>query len=358
VLAATLGGTRWPGRRARLQPRTRRRRLAFLLLALLGAVAAACGASSGSNGDADEPAGAGERPVEARDPESVGLLLAGYPVYDDPASGLRVIFGTPDLGVGTHRVAFALTNPAEGLVRLPIVRAASYYYPRGASGPREGPVEQATARFFEFPFGTRGIYSTELALDRPGDWGLELTLPQADGGTRTTTFLFPVAQRTSAPAVGDPAPASASRTLDDAGSLAELTTSYEPDPALYGLSIADAIAEARPFVVVFASPAFCTNALCGPQVEVLSDLAARHGERANFLHVDLYENPHEIQGDLDRAVRTPVLEEWGIHTDEWTFVVDAEGRVAGRFEAFVTEKELEQTLLSVLDADRARAAPR
>ncbi len=111
-------------------------------------------------------------------------------------------------------------------------------------------------------------------------------------------------------------------------------------------------------MVVFASPAFCTNALCGPQVEVLSELAARHGERARFLHVDLYENPHEIQGDLDRAVRTPVLEEWGIHTDEWTFIVDGDGLVAARFEAFVTEQELEQALLSLLDAERATAPRR
>jgi hypothetical protein len=332
--------------------------LALLLLALLGAVALACsGSSAPSGGPADAPADGGERPIVALDPDSVGLLLAAYPVYDDAASGLRVIFGTPDLGVGQHRVAFALTIPAEGLVRLPIVRVASYYYPRGASGPREGPVERATARFFEFPYGTRGIYSAELTLDRAGDWGLELTLPQPDGGTRTTTFLFPVAERTSAPAVGEPAPASASRTAEEVGSLSELTTSYEPDPALYRLSIADALAEGRPFVVVFASPAFCTNALCGPQVEVLSALAARHGARANFVNVDLYENPHEIQGDLDRAVRTPVLEEWGIHTDEWTFVVGADGRVAARFEAFVTEQELEQALLAALDADRARAAP-
>ena len=219
-------------------------------------------------------------------------------------------------------------------------------------------MEQATARFFEFPFGTRGIYSAEFALDRAGDWGLELALPQPDGGTRTTTFLFPVAERTLAPAVGDPAPPSASRTANEVESLAELTTGHEPDAALYRLSIAGALAEARPFVVVFASPAFCTNALCGPQVEVLSALAARHGDRANFLHVDLYENPHEILGDLDRAVRTPVLEEWGIHTDEWTFVVGADGLVAGRFEAFVTEEELEQALLGVLDAERASAAPR
>ena len=47
-------------------------------------------------------------------------------------------------------------------------------------------------------------------------------------------------------------------------------------------------------VVVFASPAFCVNAVCGPQVEVLSELQEVYGDRASFVHVDLYENPEEI----------------------------------------------------------------
>ncbi len=115
------------------------------------------------------------------------------------------------------------------------------------------------------------------------------------------------------------------------------------------MSLAEAVEEGRPLVVVFASPAFCTNALCGPQVEVLSELASQYGERANFVHIDLYENPHEIKGDLDRAVRTPILEQWGLETDEWTFVVDGDGVVAARFEAFVTRVELEEALLRVLE---------
>ena len=101
---------------------------------------------------------------------------------------------------------------------------------------------------------------------------------------------------------------------------------------------------------MFASPGFCTNALCGPQAEVLSILRERHAPRANFIHVDLYENPEQIRtGGLDIAVETPLLEEWGLETAEWTFIVGADGLVAHRFEAFVAESELEQALLEVLD---------
>ena len=160
-----------------------------------------------------------------------------------------------------------------------------------------------------------------------------------------------MAERTRAPAVGEPAPASANRTLRDAASVAELSTGAEPDPELYRLTIAEALAaEGRPLVVVFASPGFCTNALCGPQAEVASVLRERHGDRADFIHVDLFENPHEVRtGGLDAAIETPLLEEWGLETDEWTFVIDGGGIVAARFEAFAPEAELEAALLAVLE---------
>ena len=96
--------------------------------------------------------------------------LAGFPVYDDEATGIRTILGTPDLGAGRHRVGFVLSD-AVGLIRLPVVRAESFFYPNGLQGPRQGPLETGLASFFEFPLGVRGMYSLELSFDRPGDWG-------------------------------------------------------------------------------------------------------------------------------------------------------------------------------------------
>ena len=270
-----------------------------------------------------------------------------YPESFDEETGLRSILGTPDLGVGRHRVSFVLVHE-RGLLRFPVVRVASYFYPEGSDGAPEGPVESGSARFFDFPLGTRGVYVAELGFDRAGTWGLEASFPNPDGGRTSTGFPFEVRERAFAPAVGDPAPASANRTLEDVDGIEQLTTGSNPDRGLYRRSIADAIAAGRPFVLVFASPAFCTSAFCGPQVEVVSALRGRRADRADFIHVDLYANPHEIRGDLGRGIRNPVLDEWSITSDEWTFVVDGDGRIAGRFESFVSEDELEPALLKVL----------
>ena len=44
------------------------------------------------------------------------------------------------------------------------------------------------------------------------------------------------------------------------------------------------------------------------------------------------------------------MAEWGLLTEPFTFVVDAGGRVAAKFEGFVTEGELEAALTAVLQA--------
>jgi hypothetical protein len=280
-------------------------------------------------------------------PGSPPVPFGNYPEFHDSSTGLTVIFGTPDLAVGDNRLAFAITD-SQGFVRLPVVTLRTFFYSAGAGGPRDGPVETVVARFHEFPLGTRGSYVTYARLDRAGVWGFESSFPRPDGTVASSEFRMDVPDMPSAPGTGRPAPRSANPTLSSAGSLDKLTTASEPDPALYRQTIADAIDSGRPTIVVFTSPAFCTTPLCGPQVDVVSGLRSKYGDRANFIHVDLYESPDQIKGDLSRAKRSPVVEEWGLKTDEWTFIIDRSGRIAGRFESFAGEVELAESLERVL----------
>ena len=103
-------------------------------------------------------------------------------------------------------------------------------------------------------------------------------------------------------------------------------------------------------MVVFASPAFCTNAVCGPQVEVASTLREKYGDQAEFIHVDLYDNPHEIKATCLSQWFRLSWKSGGLVSQEWTFVMDADGAVAARFENFVPEAELEEALQTILSS--------
>ncbi len=272
----------------------------------------------------------------------------GYPTFRDEATGITAILGTPDLGVGTFRVAIAL-NDRGGLIRVPAIGLESA---RPKAGASEAPAERVNADFFAFPDRIRGLYATSMTFDRAGVWTITAVVPRPDGKPARIAIPVTIEERARAPVVGAAAPKSKNRTAKDVPSLDRLTTGSAPDPALYQHRIADSIAARRPLVVIFASPAFCTTPLCGPQVEDASELVKQYGDRVDFVHIDLFENPQDIKGDLKSAKRSPLLKEWGLHTDEWTFVVDANGVVAGRFEAYVSHAELDASIKRALEVPR------
>jgi hypothetical protein len=195
---------------------------------------------------------------------------------------------------------------------------------------------------------SRGLYATRLSFDAPGNWEVKIDVPDGEGVTRTVRLPFPVRESTAAPQSGTPAIASRNKTVGDVERLSQLSTGSLLDPDLYQITIADAVQSGLPTVVVMASPAFCTNAVCGPQVEVLQQLKSEFKGKANFIHVDFYDNPEEIQGDLDRARVSPTVMEWNLPSTEWSFVIDRQGIIVGRFESFTTLEELRVALKRVL----------
>ena len=260
------------------------------------------------------------------------------------ADGLQAIFATPDLGTGEQRVAVVLTSE-KGLVRSPIATLTSYHY---ADGATKGEMrDSAVALFRPFPLGTRGLYAAPMQFDVAGDWGLDIAVLDENANTLRAELRFEVAEQPHAPANGTLAMASDSKTLAT-HDIADLTTGILQDTDLYQISIADAVESGMPTVIVMASPAFCTNAVCGPQVDVLSELQDKYAGKAHFIHVDFFDNPTEIQGDLARARVSPTVLEWNLPSTEWSFVINSEGIVHQRFEGFAPIEELEDSLLEVL----------
>ncbi len=280
------------------------------------------------------------------------LLLAacGGGDSDTPAQtleeSLAMAPASSDLSVGENRVVFALLGD-EGPVRDPNADVqVSTFFLKGSE--REGPIETAPATFRQWPAGPGGVYVTRLSFDRAGTWGLAAIVRRADGSADAASISLQVKERSDTPAVGSPAPRSDSKTARDVSSLDQLSTDTSPDPDMYEMSITEALDTRKPLLVTFSTPAFCQTATCGPQLDVVKQLKEEYREQANFIHVEVYDNPHEIQGDLANAVVSPTIAEWGLPSEPWTFIVDADGLVSAKFEAFTTADELEEALNEVL----------
>lgn len=255
--------------------------------------------------------------------------------------GIQAILGTPDIGVGVYRVGFVLTS-TDGFVTDPEATVTLIRYV--TASPAGEPRKTVKATFYPWPYGRRGIYTAELHFDSPGSWGLNVSIEVSDGTTQTAQLRFEVPDTPLAPDIGAQALRSITKTVADVESIAQLTTGSIRDPDLYQTTIAEAVSNGLPTVLVFASPAFCTNEVCGPQLEVLQRLKNKYKGRANFIHVDFYDNPHEIQGNLDKAILSPIVVEWKLSSMEWSFVIAPDGTITARFESFVSFDEIEQAL--------------
>ena len=312
--------------------------LALLLAGFAGLAVVACG-SSGNPGVAS-PDSTQTSVQESGLPTQLSSFAEPEPSWTVISDEIDLELATPDLGVGTQRFGVVLSDDL-GLIKFPIVKLTANHFPDGYESEPNTEIEtSALARFFLFPFGTRGIHSTDLEFDRSGLWSVSAEIPRPDGSSAHVEVRFTVAEKALSVTVGQSAPASESRTIASTGDIATLTTGSHRDPDLYQHSIAQALERDRPLLIVFASPAFCTNAVCGPQVEIATELQDVYGDRIDFVHVDLYENPHEIQGDLSKGRLTPILDEWGLSSQEWTFIVGADGIVTHRFENFAPKPEL------------------
>ena len=295
------------------------RRAFPVLFGLAAILAVACGAAA--------------TPVPTQAPATA------IPAVD--ASGLKTILATKVLDVGTQRVAFLLTSP-KALIKVPEVQVTSVFLGEG-----EAASETKMAGFHLWPYGVRGSYVTEMNFDRPGPWRLDIVVNGVEDQGMAVA-LFEVAEHGNVPNIGSIPPLSRNKTLQ------KLTTDFAPDPDLYQITVEDAVATGKPTVVVFASPAFCTSPTCGPQTATLSELKAEHAGEANFIHVEIYDNPDEIQGDLNKATLSQPVQDWGISdlpdwfNESWTFILSDEGWVSQRFEGFATLEELESALQVVL----------
>ena len=270
-----------------------------------------------------------------------GSLPSGLP------DSITVAMASTDLAVGANRVAFGLIRQGKGPVRDAEVSIETFLL--RDSGP-DGPRQSVPAGFQVWPKSAGGVYIAELSFDETGEWGLGFRLIFPDGSESQAGTRVQVKSTSATPALGTVAPRSRNRTSRDVDDLDELTTDPDPDPDLYLKTIAEALDERIPLVVSFATPAYCKTATCGPQLDVLKQLNTTHSERINFIHVEVYDNPPEIRDKgIGAAKLSPTLAEWGLPTEPWTFVIDADGMVRAKYEGFVSSEELEQAITSALE---------
>jgi hypothetical protein len=170
---------------------------------------------------------------------------------------------------------------------------------------------------------------------------------QAGGAFEPVRLAVIVEEAATTPAVGSAAPRSRNLIASDVKDLRQIDTSPRPDPRLHQVRIADAIAQGKPQLIVFATPQFCTSRMCGPVVDIVRTLLPAYGKQVAITH-------QEIWQDFASKRAFSTVDEWRLQSEPWIFVVDGQGIIRAKFEGLVTERELESALQQILTQGPAR----
>lgn len=192
----------------------------------------------------------------------------------------------------------------------------------------------------------QGAYVAHLAFGAPGPWIAEIAVRRPGAAPAVIRLPLTVGTKSSVPAVGEPAPASRNPTVKDVADVSEIDSGRPPND-MHQISIADAIAQHHPALVVFATPAFCTSQMCGPQVKAVERLQPEYRDRLAFIHVEIYRN---FRPDPSKMEFTPTVHEWRLQTEPWVFLIDRGGIIRAAFEGPTATDELRAAVDRLLSA--------
>ena len=295
------------------------RRLSTTLCALVAVVLlAACG-SDGGNGSSDANTSSFSTPFNDTD---------AYPV-----------FISSEIVVGDNRFLLGLLDRNDAPIGKPDINVQVSFYDLQATGKQI--TQTKDMDFIWSTPGQRGVYVTDATFTHPGKWGAEVSI-KGDGLDETIRSSFDVAKNSVTPAIGAPAPRSDTPTSADVSNLGEISTDRHPDARFYKMSVADAVTSGRPTIVTFATPKFCTSAVCGPTLNIVKRVSKSFGN-FNFVHVEVYSN----LDDPSNLKTVPAVKDWRLQTEPWVFVVDSRGRIAAKYEGIVGAGELRAELQSL-----------
>jgi hypothetical protein len=310
------------------------RRVAALLLVL---------AVAGSCSDNDERPSAGKNPKDVLHAE-----VASYDIAAGENTRLIVGLFTGDelfVSYGTIDMSFAFLGQGKATASPePGPRATGEFLLVPETMPPADPPERPIAA----PASRgRGVYAAHVTLDRPGFWEVTVRADVEGRGQLVATGAFEVLEEHRVPAPGEPAlkTENLTRTSTDAPRAAVDSRWGKgqplPDPELHTTSISDAIRAHRPALVVFSTPVYCVSRFCGPITDMVQDLAHDYGDRAEFIHVEIWRN-------FENSVINKGAADWLLRDDDlrepWVFLIGRDGIIDQRWDNVATQQEIEPFL--------------
>jgi hypothetical protein len=300
-------------------------------------------------------------PTTSANDQGIVAEVATYQLVANQPGRLLVALLAADnrwLSFGTVGVSFSFLGDGAGSTSPDVAKGDTIAHFLPIPGSPEGDDRPPT---LTLPADGRGVYAVEpITFPKAGYWQVVAHGELGDGLQLNADAAFSVLDRPSVIAVGALAPHTDNPVMGDPGISPAAIDSRAaggapiPDPELHTTSIADAIEQGHPALVVFSTPVYCVSRFCGPVTDLVAELAAKYGDRADFIHVEIYQDFEA--GKVNQAALDWLSPANGDLREPWTFLIGADGRIAASWDTVVTRSEIEP-LLQALPVKKARGSP-
>ena len=273
------------------------------------------------------------------------------------AANVEPVFAFSEAIAGKNRIAIGLVHNNTPL-NEPKAKVHLRFFNLDSSNPQQV-VAESDATYYGQGLPA-AFYVAYPNFDKPGNWGVEIqTQLPGQAQPSVSKQRLEVKERSNVPNIGDPAIATKTLTVKDVPDVAQLSSGPNPDPAMYQISLDQALTSGKPTALLFATPAFCRTATCGPSLEVMQGLQKIYGDRVNFIHAEVYKYPFDQSVNLQAKAEAQAAQEkrpltaeearaglsdamvaWRLASEPWLFLIDAKGIVAARYEGGLTKEEL------------------
>lgn len=338
------------------------------LLACGAFLVAGCGGGTDSTSQVNKEAEAGKSmpaPPKSAFPATEGRTLRKFLEDEVKVSSTAKI--TPSAEAfypGTNRYSFLVAekdtktgmageeiDDAEVAIyfsKVPPSKARGEGFKQLAVGPFPARIESlATKPPFqgttttEDPDVANVVYSTEISFPSDGEYRPVALIKEKDGWAKARLRSIQVGEFAKIPRPGEKAPLIQTPTAKSAGgNLAELSTRVPPDTQ-NRVNYADVLGK-EPILLLFTTPKFCQSRVCGPVVDVAQQAQHEFEGKANFIHMEIYN-----ENDPSKGVR-PQVRRFHLPTEPWLFAINREGIVSATIEGGFGSKLMDQTVEKVI----------
>jgi hypothetical protein len=311
------------------------------LALVAGVLLLAAGCSKGGSGSGPTPNAQFEAEV------ATSFLYANHPLDVEvglfsatPSGGVQLVtFGSVqvtfvDLGSGREPAATGTAGSPVTAAYLPAPTTRT-----GGSTPS-----------LSDPSTARGVYDAHAITFLHAGWYAARVSAEVAGAGRVveTSTPVPVYPKPVLPAPGQRALKTDNLTMSTPGVHASWLDSMAqgdevPDPILHRWTIAKALTEHRPIVIVFATPAYCTSQFCGPTTDAVAQLAKTYANRAVFIHIEIYKTYTSTAHVLNQAAAQWLYRNNDL-TEPWTYLVGADGIIKEQWGPLFPVDRLAQAL--------------